>query len=72
MNKPEQEEIKKLKDKYQKGTNVKLIWMEFEEPLRYGTIGKIMGIDSLGQIIVEWECGSELSLIPELDEFEII
>jgi hypothetical protein len=32
----------------------------------------LYGIDDLGQIIVEWECGSEISLIPEKDEFEII
>lgn len=72
IKKPQQDEVKQLKDKYKKGQRVRLIRMDYEEPVNSGTLGIIFGIDDLGQIIVEWDCGSELALIPELDEFEIL
>jgi len=34
--------------------------------------GTITGIDGIGQIMVKWDNGSSLSIIPEIDEFEII
>lgn len=52
---------------------VKLIRME--DPytkLKKGDEGTIVGKDSLGQILVKWDNGSTLSLIPEIDEYEII
>jgi hypothetical protein len=72
IQKKQKEEIELLKQKYPRGKKVRLIFMDFDEPVKRGTFGKIYGIDDLGQIIVEWECGSEISLIPEKDEFEII
>jgi hypothetical protein len=72
IKKPQQDEVKQLKDKYKKGQRVRLIRMDYEEPVKSGTLGIIFGIDDLGQIIVEWDCGSELSLIPEVDEFQLI
>ncbi len=52
---------------------VKLIRME--DPytdLKKGDEGTITGKDSLGQILVKWDNGSTLSLIPEIDEYQII
>lgn len=52
---------------------VKLIRME--DPytdLKSGDIGTIIGVDDIGQIMVKWESGSALSLIPEIDEYEIL
>jgi hypothetical protein len=72
IKKPKKEERDLLRDKYPKGKRIRLLWMECDEPVRYGTLGTIYGVDDLGQIIVEWDCGSELSLIPEVDEFEFI
>jgi hypothetical protein len=67
-----QVEIDNLKRKYLKGMRVRLICMKYEEPVVSGTFGTIYGIDNLGQIIMEWECGSELALVPDLDEFELV
>ena len=72
INKPQKDEMTLLREKYKKGTRIKLIKMSYEEPVNSGTLGTIYGIDDLGQIIIEWDCGSELSLIPKLDEFEIL
>ena len=36
-----------------------------------GTMGEILGVDDAGQILVRWETGSSLSLIPGVDSFRI-
>lgn len=55
-----------------KGNRVKLIRME--DPytkLLPGSMGTIKGVDGIGQIMVSWDDGSSLSLIPEIDEYQI-
>ena len=37
-----------------------------------GTMGEVMGVDDAGQILVRWETGSSLSLIPSVDSFRIM
>ena len=37
-----------------------------------GTFGTVLGIDDIGMILVKWDNGSTLSLIPEEDKFKII
>lgn len=52
---------------------IKLIRME--DPytkLKEGDMGTISGEDGLGHILVKWDNGSNLHLIPEIDEFEIL
>jgi hypothetical protein len=52
---------------------VKLIRME--DPytdLKSGDEGTIEGKDGLGHLLVKWDNGSSLSLIPGIDEFEIL
>lgn len=66
------EEVKEIENKYRPGLKVKLIKMYdlYAPPAR--TIGIIKGVDSVGNILVNWENGSSLSLISVIDEFEII
>ena len=55
------------------GKKVKLIRME--DPytkLKPGDQGTIKSVDGIGNILVDWESGSTLSLIPDVDEYEII
>ena len=56
-----------------KGKRVKLIRMEdpYTE-LKSGDEGVIMGEDALGDIMVKWDNGSTLKLIPNVDEYEIM
>ena len=52
---------------------IKLIRME--DPytkLKKGDMGTITGEDGLGHILVKWDNGSNLHLIPEIDEFEVL
>lgn len=52
---------------------VRLIRME--DPytdLKEGDEGVIRGQDDLGNILVKWDNGSTLSLVPDIDEYEIL
>lgn len=55
------------------GKRVRLIRME--DPytnLKNGDEGTIKGVDGIGQIMVSWDNGSSLSLVPDIDEYQII
>ena len=54
------------------GTKIKLIYMNNESQMPSGLIGTVEFIDDAKQIHVRWENGSSLSLIPEVDQFEIL
>lgn len=66
------EEIKEIENKYRPGSKVKLFKMYDLYAPPKGTIGIIKGVDSVGNILVNWESNSSLSLISGIDEFEII
>ena len=69
---PSKAEIKRLRKRYPAGTKVELISMNDKQAPPAGTIGRVWGVDDAGSILVRWENGSSLSLIPEADEFRII
>jgi hypothetical protein len=60
-------------DRSLSGKRIKLIRME--DPytnLSYGSEGTIDHTDDIGKIHVNWDNGSKLALIPEIDEYEIL
>lgn len=61
-----------IKEKYPKGTKIKLIHMDDTCAPKKGAIGTVQFIDDAGQIHMSWEGGSSLALIPGEDEFEVI
>ena len=68
------EKVKKLREKYPRGTRIRLIHMfeEMAQAVPAGTIGIVTNVDYVGTIRVAWETGSSLGLIPEVDELEIV
>ena len=56
------EQIERLKERYPAGTVVRLGQMEGEHQMPSGMEGKVIGVDDIGQIHVEWENGSTLAL----------
>lgn len=64
--------ILKDKDKYKKGTRIKLINMEDSQSVPRDTKGTIDFVDDIGTIFVNWDNGSSLGLIYGVDNFEII
>ena len=57
------ETITKLKREYPKGTRVELIFMEDRySKLKAGEKGTVIGVDDIGTIHVNWDCGSSLGI----------
>lgn len=70
---PTRAQVERIRAAYPAGSRVELIRMD--DPythLRYGDQGTVIGVDDLGQIMVNWDRHSSLSLIPGEDEFRRI
>lgn len=67
---PTPKEVQRLRTIYAAGTRVVLIRMD--DPfthLKPGDVGTVQGVDDAGQIMMKWDRGSGLSLIPGHDSF---
>lgn len=65
-------DLERLRRTYPKGTKVRLLAMDDIQAPPAGTKGEVRGVDDAGSILVRWESGSSLSLIPGVDAFEIL
>ena len=72
MHFPSKEQIAALRERYPHGTKGELLAMDDPQAPLTGTRGEVMGIDDAGQLLVRWETGSSLSLIPGVDSFRIM
>jgi len=54
------------------GRRIRINHMDDMLPVPDGTEGTITGIDDIGQIQVQWDNGSTLSVIEEIDDYEIL
>lgn len=65
--------VESLRNRYPKGTRIELISMD--DPytsLVTGDRGTVQGVDDAGQIMMRWDNGSSLSLIPGEDSFKTV
>lgn len=69
---PSKSDLERLRRTYPQGTKVRLVAMDDVQAPPVGTKGEILGVDDVGNILVSWENGSSLNLIPGIDEFDII
>ena len=69
---PSREQIAALRERYPHGTRVELLGMDDPQAPPTGTRGEVMGVDDAGQLLVRWEIGSSLSLIPGVDSLRIV
>ena len=60
-----------MEDQKIEGKRIKMILMEDIEPIEPGAMGTVVKVDGIGQIIVKWDSGRNLSVIPGEDQFEI-
>lgn len=72
MKHPTEKELTALREKYSTGTIVKLISMDDVQSPPVGTIGEVTLIDDMGSVHVNWQNGSTLALIPDVDSWEIL
>ncbi len=67
---PSRAQLDLLRQRYPPGTEVELIAMpEDPHPVPPGTRGKVIMVDGAGDILMKWNNGSSLSLIPGVDQF---
>ena len=69
MKYPNKEQIEMLRKEYPAGTKVELLAMEDVQAPPVGTIGEVVHVDDIGQLVMQWESGSGLNLIPGVDKF---
>lgn len=69
---PTKEIIEKLRMKYPSGTKVRLVRMHDIQAPPIGTIGKVIHVDDMGTIHVDWENGSSLGVVYGEDKVEKI
>ena len=69
---PSREQITALRRMYPAGTTVELISMEDAQAPPHGILGEVQGVDDAGQILVHWQTGFSLNLLPGIDSFRIV
>ncbi|MGF7012022.1 hypothetical protein M2146_002576 [Lachnospiraceae bacterium PF1-22] len=67
------EEAQRIRENYPVGTRIELFLMKGDPyPAKPGSKGTVTCVDDAGHIHINWDHGSSLALIPEIDEFRII
>lgn len=69
---PTREEVQEIKRRYPPGTRIRLIDIDDPQAVPLGTEGEVLRVDDAGQLIMKWDNGRSLSLIPGEDRFEVI
>ena len=69
MRYPNKEKIEMLRREYPAGTKVELLEMDDRQAPPVGTIGEVIAVDDIGQLVMKWQNGSGLNLIPGVDSF---
>ena len=66
---PSKEQIEMIRKEYPTGTKVELLAMDDKQAPPVGTIGEVIAVDDIGQLVMRWQNGSGLNLIPGVDSF---
>ena len=65
--------VKLLREQFPPGTRVRLeSEMNNPQPIPTGMTGTVQGIDDAGQLLMEWDNGRGLSLVPGEDDFTVV
>lgn len=61
-----------LKERFRPGMRIRLVHMDDPQAPPDDTEGTVVGVDDIGSVLMKWDNGSSLSLLPGKDEFELI
>lgn len=67
-----QREVRAIKETYFQSMRVRLVKMDDTQAPPIGTEGTVRGVDDIGSVMVAWDNGSSLNVIPGIDEIEIV
>ncbi len=68
-----EQKIKMLRQRYPAGTRICLDSMENDpQPIPPGTMGTVVAVDDMGQLVMKWDNGRSLSLICGEDKFHVV
>ena len=65
-------EVEQIKARYTKGLRIELIHMDDPQAPPAGTRGTIMTVDDIGDLVVAWDNGCGLNVVPGVDLVRII
>ena len=68
----DRDKVKRLREKFKSGMRIRLIRMDDVQAPPPGTEGTVRDVDDIGNVLMKWDNGSGLNLVPEEDEFEIL
>lgn len=69
---PTREQVQRIKDRYPPGTRIRLDHMDDPQAVPDGTEGTVQAVDDAGQLLMKWDNGRSLSLVPGEDSFSVI
>lgn len=62
-----------IRNRYPVGTRICCDNMPDDpQPIPHGTCGTVVGVDDTGQLMMKWDNGRSLSLIPGVDSFHVV
>lgn len=61
-----------LKERFKPGMRIRLIHMDDPKAPPKGTEGTVIDVDDIGSVLMKWDNGSSLNLLPGKDEFEVV
>ncbi|MGL4283995.1 MAG: DUF4314 domain-containing protein [Eubacterium aggregans] len=67
---PNKETVERLRRQYQTGSRVELVQMDDAQAPPVGTQGTVTGVDDTGSLLVNWDNGSSLNVIFDVDRWK--
>ncbi len=64
--------LEEFRQMYSKGTRICLDHMEDKFAVESGTCGTVQAVDDGGNILMKWDNGRTLSIVPEVDSFHVV
>ena len=73
MRVPSRNEVERIRRQYPAGTRICCDSMPDDpRPVPSGTMGTVIGVDDMCSILMKWDNGQGLSLVPGVDSFHVI
>lgn len=68
-----EKQVEALRKMYLDGTRIECIHMPDDPaPIQPGTTGTCYGVDGIGNLMMKWDNGRSLNLVPGVDKFKVI